>query len=150
MHLPVLLRGLPQPNWKTNRETTTLEYTDTRKVCVEDSQPSQHTTESIYYTPWNYPCNVLVQYSIVVVSKYKNKASVTPFHNVVHRPRGSSLLKEYHSQWGNSFCKSTKKKTIIATFPQLFLLFLSFPPPCQRLQVWRCEAIQSATYLYKV
>ena len=97
---------------RTNRETTTLEYTEIRKVCVEDTRPSQHTTESIYYTPWSYPCNVLVQYSIVVVSKYKNKASVTPFHNVVHRPRSSSLLKEYHSQWGNSFCKSTKKKQL--------------------------------------
>ena len=49
--------GLPQPIAKrTNRETPTLEYIDTRKVCVEDSRPSQHTTESIYYTPWSYPC----------------------------------------------------------------------------------------------
>ena len=35
------------------------EYIDTRKVCVEATRASQHTTESIYYTPWSYPCNVL-------------------------------------------------------------------------------------------
>ena len=95
---------------KQTEKHPTLEHIDIRKVCVEDTRPSQHTTESIYYTPWSYPCDVLDRYSIVEVSKTKNKASVTPFHNVVHRPRSSSLLKEYHSQWGNSFCKSTKKK----------------------------------------
>ena len=40
---------------RTNRETPTLRYIDTRKVCVEDTRPSQHTTESIYYTPWCHP-----------------------------------------------------------------------------------------------
>ena len=49
------IRGLPQPQRKTDRETPTLEYIDTRKVCVEDTRSSQHTTESIYYTPWSYP-----------------------------------------------------------------------------------------------
>ena len=41
---------------------------------------TQHTTESIYYTPWSYPCNVLDYCSIVVVRILKNKASVTPFN----------------------------------------------------------------------
>ena len=53
---PFDFRGLPQPQRKTDRETPTLRYIDTRKVCVEDTRPSQHTTESIYYTPWSYPC----------------------------------------------------------------------------------------------
>ena len=57
-------------------ETTTLEYTDTRKVCVEDTRPSQHTTESIYYTPWSYSCNCLDHHSKVPKFRTtKNKAT---------------------------------------------------------------------------
>jgi hypothetical protein len=78
LHLPVWQSGLPQPKQKTNRETPTLRYIDTRKVCVEATRTSQHTTESIYYTPWSYPSIVLVCFSIVVVRLSKNKASVTP------------------------------------------------------------------------
>ena len=65
---------------KTDRETSTLEYITTRKVCIEDTRSSQHTTESIFYTPWSYPCICSCPLSIVVVRIHKNKASVTPFN----------------------------------------------------------------------
>ena len=39
------------------------------------------TLRRVYTTPrGSHPCIALVQHSIVVVSKYKNKASVTPFN----------------------------------------------------------------------
>ena len=76
---PFDFRGLPQPQRKTDRETPTQEYIDTRKVCVEDARSSQHTTESIYYTPWQSPQHLFrLANSIVEVSNVKNKASVTP------------------------------------------------------------------------
>ena len=83
--------------------------------------------------PVELPCIVLdCQFDCGSFDSTKNKASVTPFHNVVHRPRGSSLLKEYHSQWGNSFCKSTKKKQLSQLFRNFFFFFFLFPPLSQR------------------
>ena len=76
LHLPVLLRGLPQPYWKTDRETPTQEYIEHRKVCQRRYTYLHDTLRRVYTTPrGNHPCIVLVQYSIVVVSKYKNKAT---------------------------------------------------------------------------
>ncbi len=121
-------------------------YRYTVKCALRLHEP-RSTLRSLIYTPrGSHLCIVLVQLSIVVVRISKNKASVTPFHNVVHRPRGSSLLKEYHSQWGNSFCKSTKKKTIIATFLQLFLLFLFYLRLCQRHIKPKTNITQSRTH----
>ena len=54
-------------------------YLYTVKCAVRILDP-QHTTESIYYTPWSHPSIVLVCFSIVVVRLSKNKASVTPFN----------------------------------------------------------------------
>ena len=81
LHLPALLFWPTTANSKrTNRETPTLEYIDTRKVCVEDTRPSQHTTESIYYTPWSYPSICLgLLFSIVVVRRVQKQSVSNAF-----------------------------------------------------------------------
>ena len=61
-------------------------------------------------------------------SNIQKQSVSNAFQYVVHRPRGSSLLKEYHSQWGNSFCKSTKKKQLKQLFRNFFFFFF-----CTRL-----------------
>ena len=77
-------------NGKQTEKQPRLEYIDTRKVCVEDSRPSQHTTESIYYTPWSYLFNVLDRYSIVVVSKVQKQCVSNAFQYVVLHPAAPS------------------------------------------------------------
>ena len=84
-------RGCLTSACSTSRSTTTLprnsqskhprkEYIDTRKVCVEATRASR-TLRRVYDTPpWPSPCIVFAGNSSVVVSKYKNKASVTPFN----------------------------------------------------------------------
>ena len=68
---PFVVRGLPQPMRKTDRETPTLEYIDyTVKCAYESNTYSRSTLRSLIYTPrGSYPCIVLVLSSIVVVSK---------------------------------------------------------------------------------
>ena len=115
-----VVQGLPQPQQKTDRETTTLEYTNNRKVCVEDTRPSQHTTESIYYTPWSYLCNVFVCCSIVEVLNDQKQSVSNAFQYVVLCPvapspsddipaaRGQMRLQKYKNKMGNS-TESVKK-----------------------------------------
>ena len=51
LHLPVRQSGLPQPMRKTDRETPTLRYIDTRKVCVEGNSYLRSTLRRVYDTP---------------------------------------------------------------------------------------------------
>ena len=87
------------------------------------------TLRRVYTTPRGVtPTFVLVLCSIVEVLNDQKQSVSNAFQYVVHRPRGSSLLKEYHSQWGNSFCKSTKKKQLSQLFRNFFFFFF-----CPRL-----------------
>lgn len=76
--------------------------------CARGNKP-RSTLRSLIYTPrGNHPCNVLVQYSIVVVSKYKNKASVTPFKYVVLHPMAPFSSENIKAASGGCICKITK------------------------------------------
>ena len=66
------------------------------------------TLRRVYDTPRDsHSCHVLVQYSSVVVSKYKNKASVTPLICSA-LPISVSHFKWSLVSWTKSFCKDTK------------------------------------------
>ena len=53
-------------------------YDSVNQQDINNFPKAQHTTESIYYTPWSYPCNVFVLNSIVVVSNSQKQSDVTP------------------------------------------------------------------------
>ena len=95
---------------RTNRETTTLRHIDNRKVCVEDTRPSQHTTENIYYTPWSYPGICLGSAYRLWQFRWIQKQSVSnAFQYVVPHPAAPSSSEEFMASIGRQQVQRYKK-----------------------------------------
>ena len=95
-------------------------------MCVEDARSSQHTTESIYYTPWSYPCicfDLLIRLWKFRMSKTKRRNA---FQYVVLRPSAPSSSKDIIA------ATSGKQGTKVQ------ILFVILPPKEKKCEkVWK-------------